>query len=110
MTYGISRGTEFSAEPLTGLRPRTIDGKPLTPGVNVDAVDIEAGIAMARQHGWITNGNDLMLVDYALRRHARGEETGAEKTWMGHFGSHSLTGWRMVLAAALAADARNGAP
>ena len=90
---------------LTG---RTFDGRPLTPGVNVDALDVEAGLAMARQHGWIANGNDLMLVDYALKRHARGEEDGAEKTWLGHFGNASLTGWKMVLAAALAADARNG--
>lgn len=72
------------------------------PGANVDALDIDAGIEFARVQGYVTDGNDLAVVDYALRRHARGEEDGAAQSWMSHFGSHSFTGWRMVLAAAMA--------
>lgn len=81
---------------------RTFDGRPLTPGVNVDALDHKAGVDKARELEYIGDSNDRMVVEYALLRHARGEEDGAEKTWLGHFGSNNLTGWRMVLAAAMA--------
>lgn len=84
---------------------RTFDGRPLTSGVNVDALDIEAGVAKATELKYIVNGNDRMAVTYALQRHARGEEDGAEKTWLGHFGPSNFTGWRMVLAAAMAGAA-----
>ena len=81
---------------------RTFDGRPLTPGLNVDALDIHAGVKQASALGFGVTAEDLHVAAYALQRHARGEEDGAEKTWMGHFGKHNLTGWRMVLAAAMA--------
>ena len=84
------------------MADRTFDGRPLTPGVNVDKLDLEAGMAMASKQGFINDGNDRMVVEYALQRHARGEEEGAERTWMSHFGKHNLEGWRMTLAAAMA--------
>lgn len=83
------------------MRPRTYDGLRLTPGVNVDKVDIGAGLAKARDLGY---GDDLaaMVVQYALQRHARGEEDGAERTWLNEY-PRDLTSWRVILAAAVAA-------
>lgn len=81
---------------------RAADGSPLTPGVNVDRVDLGAGMQKAMTLGYGDLPNDRLVVEYALRRHARGEEDGAERTWMSHFGASTLTGWRVVLAAAVA--------
>ncbi len=97
----------ISPEVARGARGRTMDGSRLTPGVNVDPVDIDAGVAMAIQHGWLRDANDAMLIGYALQRHARGEEEGAEASWLSHFGKNSFTGWRMVLAAAVASGTEN---
>jgi len=90
------------------MTARTWDGRRLTPGVNVDPINLESGLKMAERIGFLRDvgfprdSNDTMVVHYALQRHARGEEEGAERTWLGHFGPRSLTGWRMVLAAAVA--------
>lgn len=85
--------------PVTG---RTYDGLPLTPGVNVDRIDISAGIAMAHQMGYDTAHNDMVLT-YALQRHARGEEDAARRTAMSDEGvGNDLTTWYAILAAAIA--------
>jgi hypothetical protein len=81
---------------------RDMNGAPLTPGVNVDPVDVGKGMTRALALGYGDTGNDRLTVEYALRRHARGEEDGAVKTWLGHFGKSALTGWYAVLAAAVA--------
>ena len=106
--FATTSGVDTQAEPQDDVSPerlpvgatrgRTFDGSPLTPGVNVDKINIENGIAAAKKLGWIQNGEDQMVVDYALRRHARGEESGAQQTWMSHFGKANLTGWFVVLA------------
>lgn len=38
---------------------------------------------------------------YALQRHQRGEEDGAQRTWLSYY-PHDLTSWYRILAAALA--------
>jgi hypothetical protein len=85
------------------MSARTFTGEPLTPGVNVDRIDVEAGLEMAEHLGYTSNGNEVMVATYALQRHARGEEEGAERTWLGQFGRRSFTDWRAVLAVAMAA-------
>lgn len=95
---------DFGSHPqMEGARGRTGDGSPLTPGVNVDRIDVANGVAAARQLGWIKNGNDEMVVSYCLARHARGEEAGAVRSWLSHFGKPNLTGWYVVLANAIVA-------
>jgi hypothetical protein len=85
------------------MRGRTIDGKPLTPGHNVDRVDIERGLAEAKTIGFLANDEDRMVITYVLQRWQRGEESGAEASWMSHFGKHNYLGLRRVIAAAVAA-------
>lgn len=86
------------------LRGTTLDGSPLRPGVNVDKVDNANGMAAAQPLGWVRTAEDRLVVEYALWRHARGEEFGAQRTWMSHFGKHNLEGWYVVLANALVAS------
>lgn len=76
---------------------RTFDGAPLTPGVNVDRVDVEAGISLAARFGY-DGPLYQMVVEYALMRHRRGEEDGAQRTAL-HYGI-DLTSWYAILAAA----------
>ena len=71
----------------------------LKTGVNVDAVDIAAGIAQAKAIGYYS-GEELMVVEYALRRHARGEEDGAVRTWVSYY-PNNLAAWYMILAVAV---------
>lgn len=80
---------------------RTIDGSPLTPGVNVDPVSYDAGLAAAIDLGY-GDPAARMVVTYALQRHARGEEDGAERTWLAEY-PRDFTSWRVILAAAVAA-------
>lgn len=82
-------------------------GKPLVPGVSVDIVDIEAGMAMAAQLGY-TSPTDQMITHYALRRHARGEEDGAQRTWLSYH-TRDLTSWYAILAAATCEGAQETA-
>ena len=73
-------------------------GRPLVPGHNVDKVSIPAGLREAQAAGY---GTELaqQVVWYALWRHARGEEDGAERTWLSEY-PHDLTSWKRILAAA----------
>lgn len=72
----------------------------LVSGVNVDALDIGAGLAQARSFGY-GDSEAQLIVTYALQRHGRGEEEGAERTWLSYF-PHDFTSWRVILAAAVA--------
>lgn len=83
-----------------GARGRTFSGDPLTPGVNVDRVDVAAGLRLGRAFGY-DDGESQMVLEYALMRHRRGEEDGAQRTALS--GGIDLTSWYAVLAAALAA-------
>lgn len=75
-------------------------GRPLVPGVNVDRVDVAAGLALAARFGY-GDGQSQMVIQYALMRWARGEEGGAEATIRSH--GIAYTSWRASLAAAVAA-------
>lgn len=77
----------------------------LVPGVNVDPVDIEAGMAQASQLGY-TSQQERMVIEYALNRWRRGEEDGAEQTITSH--GIDYTSWRVILAAGVAAAANRG--
>lgn len=99
-----SLGSDYLESSPQG-RGRTMDGTPLTPGVNVDRVDVEAGTKMARQLGYAQDGNETFVVEYALWRHARGEEAGAMRS--AQTGGIDITSWYVILAAAISsADAR----
>lgn len=79
---------------------RDINGRPFVPGFNVDPVDTGAGIRKAMSLGY-DDAESLMVIEYALRRHARGEEEGAERTILGC--RVDFTSWRVILAAAIVA-------
>lgn len=80
-----------------GAHGSTRSGKPLIPGYNVDYVDLDAGLNKAREIGY-SDANSLMVVEYALMRHKRAEEEGAQRTALS--GGIDLTSWYMILAAA----------
>jgi hypothetical protein len=78
---------------------RTFEGLPLTPGYNVDLLDIAEGKRAAAEQFGYADWQAQMVVEYALQRHARGEEAGAVATWRGHY-PHDLTSWHAILACA----------
>ena len=75
-------------------------GEVLTPGVNVDLVDVGLGMQRAADIGY-SDFKAQMVVQYALARHARGEEKGALGTWLAEY-PNDLTSWYMILAHASA--------
>jgi hypothetical protein len=75
-------------------------GEFLVPGYNVDKVDVAAGQRRAAQSGY-GSPEHQMVVEYALWRHARGEEDGAQKSALS--GGIDLGSWYAILAAAIAA-------
>jgi len=73
-----------------------------TPGVNIDRIDVNAGIEKLQELGYEDN-RTLTVIDYALRRWARGEEEAAEKGAIDQsFYGIDFTSWRIVLAHAIA--------
>lgn len=83
---------------------QTIDGSKLVPGHNVDKLSIVDGLQMGVRCGYIYP-REQVLIDYALRRWARGEEADAEHMIVisGVEGVKvDFTSWRMILAAAMA--------
>ncbi len=75
----------------------------LTPGVNVDRIEVSAGLRELTACG-CDEAETRMVIEYALMRWARGEEEAAQRgaidpNWHGI----SLTCWCRVLAAAMAA-------
>lgn len=81
---------------------RTIDGRPLEPGRNVDRIDVEAGLRELAACGY-DDPRTVMVIDYALTRWKRGEEAQAQRGAIDKsFHGIDLTSWTRVLAAALA--------
>lgn len=77
-------------------------------GLNTDKVDVGAGMQELAECGY-DDERTKMVVTYALLRWARGEEHEAERGAIDqHFHGISLTCWRRVLAAAMAAAESNG--
>lgn len=77
-------------------------GERLIPGVNVDRLDIDAGLRELHLCGY-KEPETTMVIEHALMRWTRGEEEQAERgaidlAWHGI----DLTCWRRVLAAAKA--------
>lgn len=79
----------------------------LIVGHNVDAVSVPAGLKLAARFGYDSPKHQA-VAEYALRRHARGEEDGAQRTALS--GGIDLTSWYAILAAALAAAQRPASP
>ncbi len=73
----------------------------LAPGVNVDKLDIGAGLREAAAMGF-DDETSQMVAQYALQRWARGEEEGAIKTARIDGGIDLTSFYRMVAAAAAA--------
>ncbi|CAM3464526.1 hypothetical protein [Tsukamurella hominis] len=81
-------------------------GRPLVPGYNVDRIDVEAGLRELVRAGYDDDKRTAMVIEYALRRWARGEEEAAERGAIdGAFHGIDRTSWLRVLAAAQAAAA-----
>lgn len=73
------------------------------PGYNVDKIDIAAGLRELKACGY-DDQHTAMVIEYALQRHARGEEAAAQKGAIDKdFYGITLTCWFRVLAAARAA-------
>lgn len=82
----------------------------LVPGVNVDRVNVAAGIRELERCGCNDDWRTREVITYALHRWAKGEEAAAERGAIDQtFHGVSLTVWRRVLAASVAA-APQGAP
>ena len=79
---------------------RDMNGLPLVPGYNADKIDVAAGVAAAARFGY-DSAEHQMVAEYALMRHRRGEEDGAEKSALS--GGIDLTSWRVILSYAMAA-------
>lgn len=95
--YWLSSGRSHFVPPEPSRRPGlTPDG----PRPNVDKVDVAAGVAEAQKAGY-TSPEHLMVIEYALMRHLRGEEEGAERSALS--GGIDFTSWRRILAAAIVA-------
>lgn len=76
------------------MRACTING--LIPGVNVDKIDVAAGMAEAASIGY-NDPQSQMVAEYALMRWRRGEEDGAVQTFLSH-GIDLTSAYRIVAA------------
>lgn len=75
----------------------------LTPGFNVDRIDVAAGMRELSKCGY-DEPHTLMVIEHALMRWARGEEEAAAKMAIDHtFHGIDLTSWLRVMGAARAA-------
>lgn len=73
------------------------------PGYNVDRIDVAAGLRELTACGY-SDPHTVMVIEYALMRHARGEEAAAQLGAIDPtFHGINLVSWYRVLAAALAA-------
>lgn len=83
---------------------------PVRPGYSTDPIDVNAGLAELKEIGY-DDPHTAMVIEYALRRWARGEEEQAERGAIDkEFHGIPATCWRRVLAAAVAKgyEALNG--
>lgn len=75
-----------------------------TPGVNVDRIDVAAGLRELEACGYSDSEETRMVIEHALMRWARGEEDAAQRGAIDRtFHGIDLTSWLRVLAAARAA-------
>lgn len=80
-------------------------GSQLIPGVNVDKIDIGAGLRALGECGY-DEPHTCMAIEYALQRWARGEEDAAERGAIDQsFCGIDFGSWRRVLAASMVAGA-----
>lgn len=91
--------TDLREESAVWAVGQTVDGSPLKPGVNVDPVDISAGLRRAASFGY-GDWKARMVVEAALCRHRRGEEESAMKLWLSEY-PRDLTSWYAILASAV---------
>jgi hypothetical protein len=79
----------------------------LTPGWNVDRIDVAAGMRELQSFWPDVPATTFMVIEHALMRWARGEEAAAVRGAIdGDFHGIDLTSWLRVLAAAQAAAVR----
>lgn len=71
-----------------------------SPEESRDRLNLQAGLTFAASIGY-KDSTAQIVTEYALLRHSKGEEAGAEKTWL-HEYPHDLTSWKMILAHAMA--------
>ena len=87
---------------------RAFTGEKLTPGVNVDPVNVAAGLRRLTILGY-DSANAHMEVEYNLMRWARGEEAQADHSMADSLSGVSYTDWRVCLTSAIAqAKSRKG--
>lgn len=92
---------------------RDWQGNALVPGVNVDKIDVAAGLKALEGLGWsrTEDPNTFVLIEFCLMRWKRGEEEQAENQAIAlheedpaqRAAAIDLTSWRVVLASAMAA-------
>lgn len=76
----------------------------LTPGVNLDRIDVAAGMRALHDCGGYDSMETRMVIQHALQRWARGEEEAAQRGAIDKsFHGITLTCWIRVLATARAA-------
>ncbi|ROR75996.1 hypothetical protein SAMN06295974_3858 [Plantibacter flavus] len=71
----------------------------LKTGVNVDPVNVNAGLRMAATLGY-SDSQAQMVAEHSLLRWKRGEEESGEKLWLSEY-PRDLTSWKAILAAAI---------
>jgi len=106
--------SEHTADYDVPVAPRFLTGK--RPGVNVDRIDVGAGLRRLEALGWSQQGDarTFMVIHYALQRWARGEEAEAERLAIAQgetdptfiAAAIDLTSWRVVLASAMTGAAQ----
>lgn len=90
------------------MSSRDIDGRPLTPGINIDPVNIRTGLDKAAELGY-GDSEAQMVVHYALQRWKRGEEAGGVMTWRSYY-PRDFTSWLVIIAAAITAEQNPAQP
>ena len=80
---------------------KTTHGQPKIAGYNVDALNISRGLKTLKECGYESCETE-MVIEYALQRHARGEEEAAQKGAIAEeFHGVNLTSWYRILASAM---------
>lgn len=75
----------------------------LIPGYNVDRIDIDAGVREAHKCGY-DDYQAQVVVEYMLARWKRGEEAGAQRTWLSYYPNDLTSFYRIVAAARAEAE------
>lgn len=87
-------------------RPFIIGDGPAEPGRNLDRIDVDAGVRELLAFWPDASVETRFVIEYALRRWARGEEDAAERGAIDRkFHGIDFGSWRRVLAVAMASAA-----